>query len=193
MNYDVSLFRIVNGLAGRNVAADAIFIFGAHWLIIMMAALVIGYVVVSWKTDHFEGRFENFFHVGLGAALALIIETVIGFLWFRPRPFVTLPDVVKLIEKSALEKSFPSGHASVAFALAFGIWLHNKKWGWVMLVLAAGVGLSRIFVGVHYPSDVLAGAVVGYLAARAAAPIKKGIEPYLEFLPVFRKYKKRDV
>ncbi len=190
---DVRVFTLMNGLAGRDVATDAIFIFGANKLIVLMAALVIAYVAVSWKTDHFEGRFENMFHVGLGAALALATEVTLGFLWFRPRPFVTLPDVVKLIEKSPLEKSFPSGHASVAFALAFGVWLHNKKWGWLMLALAACVGLSRIFVGVHYPSDVLGGIVVGYVCARLAAPIKKGIEPYLEFLPVFRKYKKRNV
>ncbi len=192
MTLDVRIFRLLNGLAGRNVALDAVFIFGANKLIIVMVALVLAYVAVSWKTDHFEGRVENLFHVVIGSVLALIVEIVIGFLWFRPRPFVTLPNVVKLIEKSPLEKSFPSGHASVAFAMAFGIWLHNKKWGWLLLVLAAAVGLSRIAAGVHYPSDILGGLAVGYLSARLAAPIKKGVEPYLELLPVFRKYKKRD-
>ncbi len=190
---DVRIFRLLNGLSGRNVAADALFIFGAKSLIFVMAILLLCYVAAAWKTDHFEGRVENFVHTFIGTVLAFIAETVIGFIWFRPRPFAALPDVVKLIEKSPLEKSFPSAHASVAFAMAFGIWLHNKKWGWLMLALAVCVSLSRIFVGVHYPSDVLAGALVGYLCACAAAPVKKRIEPYLELLPVFRKYKRRDV
>ena len=193
MSIDVAMFHALNGLAGRSVTADALFIFGARHLIFVLAALLLAYVCVAWKTSHFEGRFENVTHAFVGTATAFLVESVIGFIWFRARPFVDLLDVVKLIEKSPLEKSFPSSHASVAFAMAFGIWLHNKKWGWPLLALAAGVGLSRIFVGVHYPSDVMAGAVVGYVCARLSAPVKKGIEPYLELLPVFRAYKRRDI
>lgn len=192
MGYNLLIFRALNGLAGRNVAADAFFIFGAKWLIFLMAALVMAYVAVSWKTSEFENRVEHAWHVFVGTAMAFIAENVIGFIWFRARPFVTLPDVVKLIEKSAEEKSFPSGHATASFALAFGLLLHNRKWGAALCVLAAWVSLSRVFVGVHYPSDIAAGAVVAALAALATRPVTKAIEPYLEFLPVFRKYKKRD-
>lgn len=189
---DLSVFRAINGLAGHSASTDAFFIFGAKYLIFLMAASALAYVAVAWKTSHFEGRVENFLHVVVGAGLAFLAEQSIGFLWFRPRPFVTLEGVAKLIDKSPLEKSFPSGHASVAFAIAFGLLLHNRKWGWAFVVLAAFVGFSRIAVGVHYPSDVLGGIVVGYLAARLAAPVKKAIEPYLDLIPFFRKYKRRD-
>ena len=190
---DVGLFRALNGLAGRSVASDAVFIFGAKHLIVVMAALLLAYVAAAWKTDHFEGRVENFWHVMITVALAFVAEQVIGFLYFRPRPFVALDAVAKLIEKSATEKSFPSGHATAAFAMAFGLLLHNRKWGWVMLALAAWVGVSRVFVGVHYPSDILGAVVVAALAAWATRPVKKAIEPYLELFPVFRKYRKRTV
>lgn len=192
MNTDLALFRLLNGLSGRNVTADAFFIFGAKWLIFVMIALVVAYVLVAWKTSEFEERFEHAWHVFIGASLAFAAERLIGFLWFRARPFVTHPDVVKLIEKSAEEKSFPSSHATASFALAFGLLLHNRKWGAALCVLAAWVSLSRVFVGVHYPTDLLAGIVVAAVAALVTRPVAKAIEPYLEFLPVFRKYKKHD-
>lgn len=187
---DLWLFHALNGIAGRTDAVDAVFIFGAKYLIYVMAALLAAYVAVSWKTTHFEGRVENFVCACLAAALGFAAEYLIGFLWFRPRPFVALTGVVKLIEKSALEKSFPSGHATVSFAIAFAIFLRNKRWGWALIALAAFVSVSRVVVGVHYPSDILGGAVLGYLVALAAAPVKKALEPYLDLFGIFRKYKR---
>lgn len=190
-SFDIVAFRALNGLAGRDAALDAVFIFGAKYLIYIMAALVVAYVAAAWRTDHFEGRIENAWHVVVTVVLAFVTEQLIGFLWFRLRPFAALEGVIKLIEKSATEKSFPSGHATAAFAVAFGLLLHNRRWGWAMAVLAAWVAISRVLVGVHYPSDVLAGAVVGGLAALASRPVRKAIEPYLELFAPFRKYKKR--
>lgn len=192
MNYDVQIFRALNGLAGRNIVADAAFIFGAKWLIVVMVAFLVAYVACTWKSLEFEVRVKHAWHVFVGFVLAFAAERMIGFLWFRPRPFAALPNVVQLIEKSAAEKSFPSSHATAAFALAFGLLLHNRKWGAAFCVLATGVSLSRVFVGVHYPTDLVAGAMVAAAAALVTRPVAKAIEPYLEFLPVFRKYKHRD-
>lgn len=189
---DLTGFLAINGLAGRSVALDAFFIFGASWLPFVMVASVLGYVAVSWKTSHFEGRFENAIEAFWSVATGFVAEQVIGFLWFRARPFVALEEAVKLIDRFPHEKSFPSGHATFAFALAVSLLLRNRRWGWPLAIMACLVALSRVFVGVHYPSDVLAGAVVGSLAALAAAPVKKKIEPYLDLFPVFRMYKRKD-
>jgi len=193
MPLDLASFRAINGMAGRSDALDAFFIFCATYLVFLMIALVLAYVAVSWKTTHFEGRVENLAHVAWAAAIGFVLERLIGYFWFRPRPFASLEDVAKLADRMATEKSFPSGHATFAFALAAGVALHNRKWGNALLALAALVAFGRVAAGVHYPTDVVAGAVVGLLAGKLAAPVKKGIEPYLEFLPVFRKYKRRDV
>lgn len=192
MPTDLASFRALNDLAGRWDALDAFFVFCATYLVFVMGGLVLGYVAVAWKTSHFEGRVENLAHALWAVAIGFVLERAIGFLWFRPRPFAVLEGVTKLADRLATEKSFPSAHATFAFALAFGIALHNKRWGKFLLVLAAFVALGRVAAGVHYPSDVLGGAVVGFAAAKLAAPAKKGIEPYLDFLPVFRKYKRRD-
>ncbi|HJV33395.1 MAG TPA: phosphatase PAP2 family protein [Patescibacteria group bacterium] len=193
MTLDISSFRAINGMAGRSDALDAFFIFCATYLIFAMIALVLAYVAVAWKTSHFEGRVENLAHAAWAAAIGALVQVPFAYFWFRARPFVALEDVVKLVDRLPNEKSFPSAHATLAFALAGSIALRNRRWGNVLLVLAALVAVGRVAAGVHYPSDVVGGTLVGLLAAKLAAPVKKGIEPYLEFLPVFRKYKRRDV
>ena len=96
------------------------------------------------------------------AAAGYAVSRIIGFLYFRPRPFVT-HNLIPLIHQSPLSKSFPSSHATAAFALAAMIYFYNKTWGRWALFVAAIVAFVRIVVGVHYPSDVFAGAAFGVL------------------------------
>lgn len=187
---DIQGFRALNELAGTSDAMDAVIIFGGTWLVFIMVALVLGYLALSWKTSHWEGRFENMVHVSVTVLLAFVIEQVIGFFWFRARPFVELEGVTKLIDMAATSKSFPSGHSTFAFALAFGILIHNRKWGWSFVLLALFVGLSRVAAGIHYPSDVAGGLIVGVVAAVLTAPVKRRIEPLLDWIPFFRLYKR---
>ena len=63
------------------------------------------------------------------------------------------------------DSSFPSNAAALGFAIAAGVWFYNRAWGWGLLAIAALFGLSRIFGGVHYPLDVLAGALLGWGSA----------------------------
>jgi undecaprenyl-diphosphatase len=87
----------------------------------------------------------------------------------RPRPEIGF----QAPDEAIGAYSFPSGHAATSFALAFVIWQLTRRtryapWGWLGWVLAALVGYSRIYRGVHYPGDVLLGAVIGLLAAWGA-------------------------
>jgi len=81
----------------------------------------------------------------------------------RPRPY-TVWAFDLLIDKNP-EFSFPSGHTSAAFAAAWMIYMNKKKFGIYALVLALLMGVSRIYLCMHYPSDVIGGAVIGILIA----------------------------
>lgn len=100
----------------------------------------------------------------VSAVSAYLISTVIGLFYFRLRPFVDHP-VMMLIHKSAFDKSFPSDHTSVAFAIALTLFFFNKRIGSCALLIALCIGIGRIAVGVHYPSDILAGIIVGISSA----------------------------
>src|SRR5213083_2597424 len=98
------------------------------------------------------------------AALALLVNQLISKIWHRQRPFATHPSAHVWGSRSH-DPSFPSDHASAAFAIAFA----------VFLAAAIVIGVGRVFIGAHYPLDVVAGCLVGLasalLLARVARPI----------------------
>ena len=100
------------------------------------------------------------------AGLALVANQVIAHLWERPRPFAAHPLTTHLLSAPSPDPSFPSDHAAAAFAIAFAILAHSRRAGVAFLVVATLIGLSRIALGLHYPSDVLAGLLVGWMAAQ---------------------------
>lgn len=84
----------------------------------------------------------------------------------RPRPCHTFPEIPLLVACPA-SYSFPSGHSASGFAAAVLLFLRHKKQAWPALILAAVIAFSRVFLFVHYPTDVLAGILLGTLFASA--------------------------
>lgn len=99
----------------------------------------------------------------ISACVALGLNALIGIFFYRDRPFVH-HHVIKLISHVA-NASFPSDHATGAFVIATSIWIWRKRDGWIWLLIAAGIALSRVWTGVHYPSDVVAGMLIGIMTA----------------------------
>lgn len=83
----------------------------------------------------------------------------------RPRPFQTYPGAVQLLIQEPASWSFPSGHSAASFAAATVVFAYFRRWGAAALGLAALIAFSRVFLFVHYPTDVLAGAALGALCA----------------------------
>jgi undecaprenyl-diphosphatase len=155
---DELLFRALNG-AGTNPAMDALMIvittIGAAFILVLVA-------VPLWWRGYREATFDFLLLLGITVVLTEVIKFVVG----RPRPCTgVLPDVRTLIGfgcDAELDPSFPSGHASRAFALAAFVGLRFRwRAGSLAFAFAVLVGLSRIYLGVHWPSDVLAGALLG--------------------------------
>lgn len=108
------------------------------------------------------------------AALAMLINQVIGQLWHRERPFAAHPTAHVWGSRSH-DPSFPSDHASAAYAISFAVFMFDRVAGSLFLVAATVIGVGRVFIGAHYPADVLAGVLVGLGAAllvvRTAGPL----------------------
>ncbi len=102
---------------------------------------------------------------GVLFALSLLCCFIIGNvalknLVARPRPCWVNTDISLLI-KNPKDYSFPSGHSMIGFAGALSVWYANKKWGIAALVLAAVIAFSRLYLFVHYPTDVFLGTLIG--------------------------------
>lgn len=112
----------------------------------------------------------------IAMTIGLLVVNVILKNWIaRVRPY-ELIEGLQLIIKKQKDFSFPSGHACNSFAAGWAMFRGLKKrWGVAALVLAILITLSRIYVGVHYPTDILAGAAIGIAAAEAARPIVKAL------------------
>ncbi len=108
------------------------------------------------------------------AAAALLIAQVVTKIWARDRPFAAHPDAHVWGSRSP-DPSFPSDHASASFGIAFAVFLFDRVVGSIFLAAATLISVGRVFVGAHYPADVLAGALVGLGAAllvvRVAGPV----------------------
>lgn len=114
----------------------------------------------------------------LSAGLALAVGKLVSELVDRTRPFVADPGGVHLFSGHAADPGFPSDHATAAFAIAVAILLRKRSWGYVALVAAAVLSVGRVALGVHYPSDVLAGAALGSAAALVlwAPPLRTRVD-----------------
>lgn len=103
---------------------------------------------------------------------ALIANVTLKPLVARARP-CWINDTVRLLVENPGDYSFPSGHSQVSFVSATVIYNHNKKWGIAAYVLAILIAFSRLYLYVHFPTDVLAGALIGIAAGAAVSRIIK--------------------
>jgi len=171
LDLDHYIFQAVNSLAGKFIWLDWLGVFLAQYLIWVMAVVAFIWWFEIARTRPSKnwpllGR-KKWLEIGemfLSIIWSVILNQLIGLFHFRVRPFVE-HDVIQLINAPYGVKSFPSDHTCVAFALALTVWFYNKKLGTFLLAFASLVGLSRIFVGVHYPLDVIGGIFVGIFSA----------------------------
>src|SRR4051794_39019528 len=101
------------------------------------------------------------------AGAAVLIAHFVSSAVDRPRPFVAHAATIHPFLTHAADPSFPSDHATAAFAIATAVALRLRVPGLVLLAFATLLACGRVFLGLHYPSDVLAGAVLGAGAALA--------------------------
>ena len=157
-NLDIDLLRKIN--IERNAALDPAFklITNSVSPIGLGAPLIVTTIGFIQKDQTLQNKG---YYIGATLLTSALITTSLKFAIDKDRPFVTYPEIQKLT--SAGSPSFPSGHTSEAFATATSLSLAFPKWYVIApsFIWASAAGYSRMHLGVHYPSDVLVGALIG--------------------------------
>ena len=176
--WDASVFRFVNtGLAARwlDPVMLAVTMLGVG---LVQAVIGLGVVIAGVVKKRVDLR-----RMGYAALLAYagsgIISSLIKVLGDRPRPPLVMFDA-RVVGKVLWIHSFPSGHATTAFAAAFLWAAFLPRFRWALYTLAALVALSRVYLGVHFPFDVTYGAILGALIGVGSArlfPVRAAEEP----------------
>ena len=157
---DLILFNFIYQFSGKWHWLDLAGIFFAKYF----GYFLIGFLVLILLCK-FRKYWKTFLFSLLAGVLArMILVSAIRLLWFRQRPFVS-QNFIPLISKSPDEAAFPSGHTAFFFAIATIIFYKNKKIGILFYIGSFLISLARIFTGVHWPLDILAGIIIGIAAA----------------------------
>ena len=147
---DVQLFRVINLLSGRNLVIDKLMI-----LISNKIKFVFFFIFVILL---FSKR-KVFIEAVMSIVITLFMHFITKIFYFKPRPFIDRR--VRILTPSKFDSSFPSKHTLLTFAVSTIVLFYQRTVGSILLGVSALTGLSRIWVGHHYPSDILGSAVLG--------------------------------
>jgi undecaprenyl-diphosphatase len=168
----------IHGLAGRSHAVDTLMTFIAQDL---LYAVVLVFAVLWVRRDGLRAGLA----AGLGAILAVAISALIGDLHYSARPF--LADHYSPLFAHGNDASFPSDHLCALGGVAAGAWMNSRLLGGATAVLAALVGFARVYAGIHYVTDVVAGFVIGatcgimvWFAVRPIMPLVDRLDAQLQ-------------
>jgi undecaprenyl-diphosphatase len=151
------LFLTIYSLGNQNYLLDRFFIFGANELIFITFFISLVLILLGGLKER-----KAFLFLLIGLLIAEILIKITHIFYFEPRPYVTL-NLVPLI-KHVPDAAFPSEHTTMAAAVAFASFFAKSKYALLFIILMLWVGFSRIFVGVHYPLDILGGILYGFIS-----------------------------
>lgn len=155
---DLALFNAIHRFWGTSRVLDALGVFLANILTYLMVAGMVVFILFAAHSN----RERIFVAAEMLLAFILsrgIVTTIVQYFAHRARPFETLGFTPPFFPVT--DGAMPSGHTSALFSIAFVMLTMDARWGIVYLILSLLVGLGRVFVGVHWPSDILVGILVG--------------------------------
>ena len=176
---DFRLFVLLNGAMRGHGHLDTLAADFATWSVPAFALATVALWFLArpggsprWKLACVSGL--------ASAGVGLLAAQAIGRAWPRERPFAAHPTATVLLTHRSRDPSFPSDHATAAFAVAFAVLAFSLRAGILFLCAASLIGASRVLVGLHYPGDVAGGALLGVAAALvvvlgARAPVARAV------------------
>jgi undecaprenyl-diphosphatase len=152
-----SLFLTINGFAGHWHWLDVAGIFFAEKFLYVFALLV----VLLWLSK----RLRPYVYMAIASAFLsrIVIVEVIKRIVNHPRPYEIVSNIHPLLSDAEHGMSFPSGHTVIYFSFAFAFW--GTEYFWPFLVLATLGSVARVYVGVHFPVDIVASVIIAAIVA----------------------------
>lgn len=166
MNLDISILEALNSWGASNVALTTAIANSTVYLAISLSIIAFLYSVVrnaSKPMSLFKSIkllvSEGFIKLAIPVGIATLSAELISKLFSRERPFVTHSNIVQVFPHAA-DPSMPSSHMTFTVALGIAVMFFSRKMGIAIIVLAVLSGLGRVAAGIHYPSDIIVGAVL---------------------------------
>ncbi|WP_010238156.1 phosphatase PAP2 family protein [Clostridium arbusti] len=157
---NMEIFRLINNLANKNMILDTIMIFFSKYvpyIFMIVVAMVFISGIMSRNLDYRKMAVNTFFI----SVINLILSFIIGNIYYTNRPFVN--NKVNLLFPHIKDASFPSDHAMGTMSIALGLSKYNNLLSITLTVLSIIVGFSRIYVGHHYPMDVIGAYIIVFI------------------------------
>lgn len=163
---NTELFFQIFNLNGQNAILDKLMLFGATDLIYITFAMVL---ILGIREGIREKK--SFLLIILALPVAVLLIKIIHLFFYESRPFVTF-NLLPYAPESQ-DASFPSRHATISAVIAFAYTYFKSKWTLLFLFIMLWIGVARIFVGVHYPLDVLGGFITAIISLMLALLVQK--------------------
>ena len=160
MSLDLALFEAIHSLAGISVVGDWAIVFFAEYFPFVAGATL---ALLLYREHLSRIKMVHLFLIALMSGVIARVSVIFFHTFLaRERPYLHFGFDPLVMERSF---SFPSGHAAFFFAFAMAVYMHNRVWGAVYFACALLIGIARVAAGVHYPSDILGGALLGIIVA----------------------------
>lgn len=156
---NIEAFRLINNLANKNKILDWIMIFFSKDVMYMFMIVIVIIFLLGIKKNNLEYR-KIVISTLLITIISLMLNYAIGWIYYEDRPFVY--NNVNLLYPHLENASFPSKHAIGTMSIALGLRKYNKSAGRILMILSIIVGLSRVYVGHHYPLDVIGAYIIAF-------------------------------
>ncbi|WP_017754741.1 undecaprenyl-diphosphatase [Calidifontibacillus oryziterrae] len=151
------LFKILNQFSGRTPFIDSLMIILSN----KIRYLFIFVLIIMWVRNKFYKKVA--LYAILSAGLTLIINPLIKLFYYKSRPF--LKSRVGILIPSKTDSTFPSKHTLLTFAISTTIFIYERVLGTFMWILSVLTGFSRIWVGHHYPIDIVGSAIIATITS----------------------------